>query len=206
MFSAILRCQGTPFWFLEAKMMSHHGPWTLLTLLYHILQASLIVIVFPELPNVDSLISCVMPVAVNFSAQALRQRTCLKAMAADTIKHFYMCINEKNLKKLGGYISEDCYIKDCSFFIPFNGKKEVMHFFDLFMRSMGQNVKVIIEHVCEGDDFTAGVEWHLEWKQTEVPFTRGCSFYECFEEGEKLVIKKALIVIESPIKPWGGCW
>ncbi|XWS38316.1 hypothetical protein CRYUN_Cryun19dG0121300 [Craigia yunnanensis] len=203
-----------------------------------------------------------MAVAVNFSAQALRQRTCLRAIAldllpfqrsceleqkrmkkqphgiaikrqeknkltnsrgvfsimssnndsdlilgppsaADTIKHIYMCINEKNLKKLGGYISEDCYIEDCSFFNPFNGKKEVMLFFDLLMRSMGQNVKFIIEHVCEEDDFRAGVNWHLEWKQTQVPFTRGCSFYECSEEGEKLVIKKALIVIESPIKPGG---
>ncbi|XVE57938.1 hypothetical protein DITRI_Ditri04bG0129700 [Diplodiscus trichospermus] len=207
-----------------------------------------------------------MAVAVNFSAQALRQRTCLRAMArpaldpfpfqkscqleqkrmkkqpqgiaikrtetnkltnnrgfssirssnngsdlifgppsaADTIKHFYMCINNKNLKKLGDYISEDCYIEDCSFFNPFNGKKEVMHFFDLLMRSMGRNVKFIIEHVCDEDDeFTAGVNWHLEWKQTQVPFTRGCSFYECSEEGGKLVIKKALIVIESPIKPGG---
>ena len=128
-----------------------------------------------------------MAVTVNFSAQALRQRTCLGAMAglaldplpfqrscqleqkrtkkqpqgiaikrqeknkltnnrevssimssnngsdlifgppsaADTIKHFYMCINEKNLKKLGGCISEDCYIEDCSFFNPFNGKKVI---------------------------------------------------------------------------------
>ncbi|XVF52955.1 hypothetical protein PTKIN_Ptkin05aG0059500 [Pterospermum kingtungense] len=206
-----------------------------------------------------------MAVAVNFSAQALQQRTCLREIAglavhplparrscqlvqnrmkkqphgiavqrqeenksknsrgtsrimssnndsdliigppsaADTIKHFYTCINEKNLNQLGGYISQDCYIEDCSFYNPFNGKKEVMNFFDLLMRSMGQNVKFIIEHVCEGDNFTAGVNWHLEWKQTQVPFTRGCSFYECSEEGEKLVIKKALIVIESPMKPGG---
>ncbi|KAK8537993.1 hypothetical protein V6N12_044132 [Hibiscus sabdariffa] len=123
--------------------------------------------------------------------------------ATDTIKHFYTCINERNLKKLGGFISEDCYIEDCSFFNPFNGKKEVMHFFDLLMRSMGQNVKFIIEHVCEGDGITVGVNWHLEWKQTQIPFTRGCSFYECSEEREILVIKKARTIIESPLKPGG---
>ncbi|KAA3460142.1 pentatricopeptide repeat-containing protein [Gossypium australe] len=106
--------------------------------------------------------------------------------AADTIKDFYMCINEKNLKGLEGYISEDCYIEDCSFYNPFNGKREVIHFFDLLIGSMGQNVKFIIEHICEGDSFTAGVNWHLEWKQTQIPFTRGCSFYECSEEGEIL--------------------
>ncbi|MFQ6655582.1 hypothetical protein Gotur_026079 [Gossypium turneri] len=123
--------------------------------------------------------------------------------AADTIKDFYMCINEKNLKGLEGYISEDCYIEDCSFYNPFNGKREVFHFFYLLMGSMGQNVKFIIEHICEGDSFTAGVNWHLEWKQTQIPFTRGCSFYECSEEGEILVIKKARIIIESPLKPGG---
>ncbi|MBA0689729.1 hypothetical protein Goari_007445 [Gossypium aridum] len=123
--------------------------------------------------------------------------------AADTIKDFYMCINEKNLKGLEGYISEDCYIEDCSFYNPFNGKREVFHFFYLLMESMGQNVKFIIEHICEGDSFTAGVNWHLEWKQTRIPFTRGCSFYECSEEGEILVIKKARIIIESPLKPGG---
>ncbi|KAL4348005.1 hypothetical protein GQ457_17G022210 [Hibiscus cannabinus] len=122
---------------------------------------------------------------------------------ADMIKLFYECINEKNLKKLGGFISGDCYIEDCSFFNPFNGKKEVMHFFDLLTGSMGQNVKFIIEHVCEGDGLTVGVIWHLEWKQTQVPFTRGCSFYECSEEGEILVIKKARVIIESPLKPGG---
>ncbi|OMO79573.1 hypothetical protein CCACVL1_13570, partial [Corchorus capsularis] len=201
-----------------------------------------------------------MAFAVNFSAQALRPRTCLNAMAclpldplpfqktcqleqkgmsmkrlekgklsrnsglmispimsnnndsdlilgppsaSDTIKHFYMCINDKNLKKLEDYISDDCYIEDCSFFNPFNGKKEVMNFFDLLIKGMGQNVNFVIEHVCEGDNFTAGVHWHLEWRQTTVPFTRGCSFYQFSEEGERLVIKKAVIVIESPIKPGG---
>ena len=44
-----------------------------------------------------------------------------------------------------------------------------MHFFDLLMRSMGQNVKFIIEHVCEGDDFTAGVNWHLG--NYQLPFS-----------------------------------
>ncbi|OMP11835.1 hypothetical protein COLO4_03661 [Corchorus olitorius] len=78
-----------------------------------------------------------------------------------------------------------------------------MNFFDLLIKGMGQNVKFVIEHVCEGDNFTAGVNWHLEWKQTTIPFTRGCSFYQCSEEGERLVIKKAVIVIESPIKPGG---
>ncbi|TXG50554.1 hypothetical protein EZV62_023078 [Acer yangbiense] len=44
--------------------------------------------------------------------------------ASDMIRQFYACINEKNLKKLDNYISNDCYIEDCSFPNPFQGKKE----------------------------------------------------------------------------------
>jgi hypothetical protein len=36
-----------------------------------------------------------------------------------------------------------------------------MHFYEQLTASMGQNVKFSIGHVCEGDEFTAGVKWHL---------------------------------------------
>ncbi|KAJ4712023.1 Nuclear transport factor 2 (NTF2) family protein [Melia azedarach] len=123
--------------------------------------------------------------------------------ASDTIREFYACINKKNLNQLNTYFSDDCWFEDCSFPKPFQGRKEVMNFFEKLVTSMGQNVKFSVEHVCEGDEFTAGVNWHLEWKNTQVPFTRGCSFYECSIEGERLLIKKARVVIESPIKPGG---
>jgi hypothetical protein len=29
----------------------------------------------------------------------------------------------------------------------------------------------------------------VEWKQTEIPFTRGCSFFECSKQGERITIK-----------------
>lgn len=105
---------------------------------------------------------------------------------SDTINKFYTSINEKNLKELSEFISEDCYIEDCSFPQPFNGKKvsssnyssqlalntyfcylnrallqEIMHFYEQLTASMGQNVKFSIGHVCEGDENTAGVQWHL---------------------------------------------
>ncbi|PON97801.1 Polyketide cyclase SnoaL-like domain containing protein [Trema orientale] len=118
------------------------------------------------------------------------------------IKEFYECINEKQLKRLGDYISEDCYIEECSFPTPIEGKEEVLHFFDLLIASMGENVKFKVIHLCEGDDqLIAAANWHLEWKKAQIPFTRGCSFFECSREGEKITIKKAQIVNESPIKP-----
>ncbi|CAN6713056.1 unnamed protein product [Malus baccata var. baccata] len=42
---------------------------------------------------------------------------------SDTIKQFYRCINEKNLKQLRDHISEDCYIEECSFHTPLQGKR-----------------------------------------------------------------------------------
>ncbi|KAJ0048919.1 hypothetical protein Pint_15114 [Pistacia integerrima] len=109
--------------------------------------------------------------------------------ASDMIAELYKCINEKNLQELDAYISNDCRFEECSFPKPFKGKKEVVQFFEQLMASMGQNVKFNVEHICEDDDFTAGVNWHLEWKGAYIPFTRGCSFYECSKEGDRLLIK-----------------
>ncbi|XP_028098007.1 uncharacterized protein LOC114297738 [Camellia sinensis] len=125
--------------------------------------------------------------------------------SSDSIKQFYTSINEKNLNKLREFISDNCYFDDCSFIKPFQGKKEVMEFFGQLITSMGQNVKFKIGHMCEGDDFTIGVTWHLEWNKKQIPFTKGCSFYECsMENGTKLVIKRAQVLIESPMKPGGS--
>ncbi|KAJ6703555.1 NUCLEAR TRANSPORT FACTOR 2 (NTF2)-LIKE PROTEIN [Salix viminalis] len=122
----------------------------------------------------------------------------LGSSPSNMIKQFYACINDKRLKELDGYVSEDCHFEDCSFLQPMQGKKEVMHFFRQLTAGMGQNVKFVIEHVCEDDEMTAG-----NGKRSRYPFTRGCSFYECSHKDDRLIIKKALVVIESPIKPGG---
>ncbi|KAJ4850459.1 hypothetical protein Tsubulata_036796 [Turnera subulata] len=109
--------------------------------------------------------------------------------ASDMIEQFYACINDKKLKELESYISKDCCLEDCSFPYPIQGKKEVLQFYRQLIAGMGTNVKFHIDHICEDQKFTAGVNWHLEWKRIPIPFTRGCSFYECIEDGEKLVIK-----------------
>ncbi|XP_024031674.1 uncharacterized protein LOC21406979 [Morus notabilis] len=120
---------------------------------------------------------------------------------SETIKDFYACINDRKLKRLADYISADCHIEECSFPTPFEGREEVLCFFDQLIASMGDNVKFRVKQVCEGDELIAAAKWHIEWKNAEIPFTRGCSFFECSKEGGKLVIKKAQIVIESPVKP-----
>ncbi|KAL0297597.1 UNVERIFIED_CONTAM: hypothetical protein Sradi_6811800 [Sesamum radiatum] len=119
---------------------------------------------------------------------------------AETIMQFYSAINEKNLKQLDKLITEDCFFEDLSFPKPFQGKKEVLHFLEQLTISMGQNMQFNVEHICEGKDNTAGVNWHLDWNKLQVPFTKGCSNYSLSVDGDKLVIRKAQVLIESPIK------
>ncbi|KAK6947825.1 hypothetical protein RJ641_001298 [Dillenia turbinata] len=123
--------------------------------------------------------------------------------AAEAIKTFYTCINEKNLEQLGILISDYCHFDDSSFHSPFYGKKKVMHFLEQLIACMGPNLKFKLQHICEGEELTAGVDWHLEWKEYQIPFTRGSSFYECSMTGERIVIKKAQVITESPIKTGG---
>ncbi|KAL3738181.1 hypothetical protein ACJRO7_019675 [Eucalyptus globulus] len=118
-------------------------------------------------------------------------------------KQLYECVNEKNLEALDEIISEDCCFEDFSFPTPFNGKKEILLFFGQLTSSMGKNVRFNLKSVGEDED-SAWVNWHLEWKGKEIPFTRGCSFYECSKDGERLVIRKAQVFVESPIKPGGA--
>ncbi|KAL8244934.1 hypothetical protein R6Q59_011192 [Mikania micrantha] len=121
---------------------------------------------------------------------------------SDTIKQFYRFMNEKNVKRLENYLSDDCFFEDYSFPKPFTGKKEVVSFLKKLTTGMGQNVEFHVGHIYEGgDDLTAGVTWHLEWKNNQVPFTRGCSLYRLTREGERLTIRDAQIFVESPIKP-----
>ncbi|KAF6162190.1 hypothetical protein GIB67_008319 [Kingdonia uniflora] len=120
---------------------------------------------------------------------------------SDSIIQFYNCINRKNPKKLEKFISQDCYFEDYSFLKPFEGKKEVVGFFEQLMECMGKNVRFIIESQCEGDNLSIAVTWRLVWKDQPIPFTKGCSFYEFSKQGDQLLIKNARAMIESPIKP-----
>ncbi|GFQ05823.1 hypothetical protein PHJA_002726400 [Phtheirospermum japonicum] len=119
---------------------------------------------------------------------------------AQTIVLFYSAINEKNLKQLNEMIADNCFFEDYSFPKPFRGKKEVLHFLEQLIMCMGQNMQFNVEHICEGNDNSVGVNWHLDWNKIQVPFTRGCSNYSLSVNVDKLVIEKAQIHIESPIK------
>ncbi|XP_027181551.1 uncharacterized protein LOC113779951 isoform X2 [Coffea eugenioides] len=118
---------------------------------------------------------------------------------SNSIMQFYKSINDKKLKQLEQLLSDDCFFDDYSFPKPFEGKQEVIKFLEQLITSMGQHTEFSVEHICEGDDLTAAVNWHLDWKKKQVPFTRGSSYFGFARDGET----KVQAVIESPIKPGG---
>ncbi|KAK9716619.1 hypothetical protein RND81_06G245900 [Saponaria officinalis] len=117
------------------------------------------------------------------------------------VKRFYACINKKDLTQLEDLISSDCFLEDSVFPHSFQGKKEVVGFISQLVESMGKNVHFQIGTVCEGDELVASLDWHLEWKEDQIPFSRGCSIFQCSIEDDKLVIRKAKIITEPPVKP-----
>ncbi|XP_055820413.1 uncharacterized protein LOC129889226 [Solanum dulcamara] len=120
---------------------------------------------------------------------------------SNTIRKLYSSINNKDLNQLAMLISEDCFFDDFSFPQSFQGRKEALNSLEQLTTSMDQNTEFSIDNIYEGVDLTAIVNWHLEWKKKEVPFSRGCSYYELSRDGEKLLIKNAQVITESSMKP-----
>ncbi|KAK1372352.1 Nuclear transport factor 2 (NTF2) family protein [Heracleum sosnowskyi] len=125
-------------------------------------------------------------------------------MPSDTIEQFYECINNKNVTQLGKYLANDCVYEDFSFPKPFQGKKEVLNYFQQLTKCMGDNIEFNADIISKGDDedgFTIAVNWHLDWNKIQIPFTKGFSLFVLSKEGERLLIKKVQVVTEPPLKP-----
>ncbi|KAF8643985.1 hypothetical protein HU200_066625 [Digitaria exilis] len=132
-----------------------------------------------------------------------RDATLPSSPLSDVIHEFYSSLNDKNSKRLDSLIAPDCIVEDTAYYKPLDVKCTRIYFKRL-MESMGDNVKFVIGEVCQGAEHTAAVMWRLEWNGYVIPFTKGCSFYICSENGAVLLIRKVHIFDESPLKP--GKW
>ncbi|XWS25000.1 hypothetical protein CRYUN_Cryun27aG0033000 [Craigia yunnanensis] len=121
----------------------------------------------------------------------------------DLIQDFYSSINVKDTQKLDQLLSHDCVFQDLInfFYIPFGGKQSIINFQQDLMEALGQNVRFVIDSGMEDEKLTASVNWHLEWKRKEIPFTTGCNCFEYQQVDEKLIISKITGVEEFPVKP-----
>eukprot|EP01018_Ginkgo_biloba_P020878 Gb_41142 [translate_table: standard] len=121
--------------------------------------------------------------------------------AMTVVTGFYEAINRKDMNALSDLIADGCILNDLSFPKAFEGKQPVLQFMKDLMDAMGKGMVFVIDGMSEGDAFTVGVMWHLEWKGKPFPFTRGCSFFQCEKQGRRLLIRGVQDFIESPVKP-----
>ncbi|KAL0542298.1 hypothetical protein IC582_022397 [Cucumis melo] len=142
--------------------------------------------------NVRLVSSCLMDDSFSYSSSSSNS-------PGEMIEMFYKCINEKNLKKMNTYISEDCLIEDSLFIEKFKGKKAAMSFIEKLTESMGPDMKFRIRTVYERRPSMAGAIWHLEWRNMEIPLTKGCTFIDIRDE-ERKTIQMVQIITESQLK------
>ncbi|KAG0447018.1 hypothetical protein HPP92_028531 [Vanilla planifolia] len=116
------------------------------------------------------------------------------------VQDFYDRLNKKDIGKLDELMDSNCLFEDMAFPRPFQ-KEEAHLFLKQLSTAMGQNVKFCIDDVYEEGKTNAGVRWHLEWKKRAIPLTKGCSFFYCSENADRLLIKKACVFIEPSVKP-----
>ncbi|KAJ0974439.1 hypothetical protein J5N97_016404 [Dioscorea zingiberensis] len=107
------------------------------------------------------------------------------------IHNFYNSINSKTIadEELAKFISKECKFEDMAFQKPFVGEKEVNDFLRELKKAMGKQIKFKVDKVFGGNDLDVGVLWHLEWNENVIPFTKGCSLFECSRAGENILIK-----------------
>ncbi|KAK8944853.1 hypothetical protein KSP39_PZI007662 [Platanthera zijinensis] len=119
----------------------------------------------------------------------------------DLVKSFYEHLNKKDMKKLKEQFDSSCVFEDLAYPSSFKGEQQVHCFLAELSTAMGQNVRFRIDDVYEEGKQNAGARWHLEWDERAIPFTKGCSFFYCSQNATSLLIKKACVFVESPLKP-----
>ncbi|BFG40671.1 uncharacterized protein Pyn_35249 [Prunus yedoensis var. nudiflora] len=119
----------------------------------------------------------------------------------EAVQDFYKAINAKDIQALEQLLADDCQYQDLVFYVPFLGKEATVQFLKKVMDAMGSNVHFVIDAATEGGNLTASVIWHLEWKEKEIPFATGCTFFEYAQVEGELFLRKATGMEELPFKP-----
>ncbi|KAG0474906.1 hypothetical protein HPP92_014592 [Vanilla planifolia] len=116
------------------------------------------------------------------------------------VQDFYDRLNKKDIGKLDELMDSNCLFEDMAFPRPFQ-KEEAHLFLKQLSTAMGQNVKFCIDDVYEEGKTNAGKSLLAEWKKRAIPLTKGCNFFYCSENADRLLIKKACVFIEPSVKP-----
>ncbi|KAF3335580.1 hypothetical protein FCM35_KLT20087 [Carex littledalei] len=78
----------------------------------------------------------------------------------DLVHKFYTYLNSKDVRRLEKLFDPACVIEDEAYYQPLEGQN-VHKFFEKLTEAMGQHAVFAIDEICEGDESSITVMWHL---------------------------------------------
>ncbi|KAJ4823607.1 hypothetical protein Tsubulata_026486 [Turnera subulata] len=117
--------------------------------------------------------------------------------ALETVLKLYTSIKNQNVPELSDMFSDECrcICNFFSFFQPFQGKQQVLAFFNSLITFLGKNFEFVVQPTLQ-DGLHVGVRWRLKWNKTHMPVGKGFSFYILQEYQGKVVIRNVEMFME----------
>lgn len=103
-------------------------------------------------------------------------------LASSTLPEQYFAgWNDRDMERACSVFSDDIEYDDTAFPAPFTGKDALERHLNVCADSMPTTFSFVLDdQVNDGDKVV--VKWHVENGSDELPFTRGCSFYEIYND------------------------
>ncbi|XP_025013371.1 uncharacterized protein LOC8284158 isoform X2 [Ricinus communis] len=117
--------------------------------------------------------------------------------ALETVLKLYTAIKNQNIHEVSNMIGDECRCV-CNFFSSFEsfqGKQQVLDFFNYVMQTLGNNIEFVVQPT-KYDGMNVGVSWRLEWSKTHMPLGKGFSFYICQIYQGKVTIRNVEMFME----------
>lgn len=104
--------------------------------------------------------------------------------ARETVREYYEACGRGDLEASLNCFAEDVLIEDMIYQQPFRGKQEFGPYLEKVIDALPRDMDFVIDDMTGGDDGAVGLVWHVEIQGKPFPFSRGCSFYRCNQEGK----------------------
>ena len=114
-------------------------------------------------------------------------------------EQYFEAWNERDIKKACSVFAENVEYDDTAFPAPFTGKEALDKHLNTCVKCFPPSMSFVVDDTINGGDKLM-LRWHAENNDQELPFTRGCSFYEV-KQGK---IVKGVDVVEPAVFKTGG--
>lgn len=128
-------------------------------------------------------------------------RPALSLQSSMTLPEKYFAAwNERDMVKACSVFSDDCQYDDTAFSAPFVGKEDLENHLKICADCFPSTFQFSLDDQIVGKSGDIFVQWHVENDGKELPFTRGCSFYN-IRDGK---IVKGTDFVEPPVLKTGS--